>query len=68
MFSRYFWKYFIAEIIISLACSVAFITIEKSMPLWLTVVITVTFTVLYIIEAVNDLIKEFKELKDDRDI
>ena len=33
MFSSYFWKYFIAEIIVMLACSVAFITIEKTMPL-----------------------------------
>ena len=65
MFSSYFWKYFIAEIIVSLACSVAFVTIEKPMPLWLTAVITVTFTVLYGIEAINELIKEFK---DDRDI
>lgn len=68
MFSSYFWKYFIAEIIMSLACSIAFITIDKPMPLWLTAVITVTFTVLYIIEAVNDLIKEYKEYKDDRDV
>ena len=49
----------------SLACAIAFITIEKPMPLWLTVVITVTFTVLYIIEAITDLIKEYK---NDRDI
>lgn len=68
MFSNCFWKYFIAEIIVSAACAIAFTTIEKPMPLWLTAVITVTFTVLYIIEAVNDLIKEFKEYKDDRDI
>lgn len=68
MFSSYFWKYFIAEIIVSLACAIAFVTIEKPMPLWLTVVITVTFTVLYIIEAITELIKEYKEYKDDRDI
>lgn len=68
MFSSFFWKYFIAEIIVTLACSVAFITMEKPMPLWLTVVITVTFTVLYIIEAITDLIKEYKEYKNDRDI
>lgn len=65
MFSSYFWKYFIAEIIVMLACSIAFITIEMTMPLWLTDVITVTFTVLYIIETVNGLIKEFKEFKDE---
>lgn len=65
MFSTYFWKYFIAEIIVSVACSVAFFNIEKPMPLWLTAVIAVTFTVLYVIEAVNELIKEYKEFKDD---
>ena len=65
MFSSFFWKYFIAEIIVMLACSVAFITIEKTMPLWLTAVITATFTVLYIIEAITGLIKEYK---NDRDI
>ena len=68
MFSSYFWKYFIAEIIVSLACSIAFVTIEKLMPLWLTVVITVTFTVLYIIDAITGLIKEYKEFNNDRDI
>lgn len=68
MFSNYFWKYFIAEIIVSAACSVAFVAIEKPMPLWLTAVIAVTFTVLYSIEAITDLIKEYKEYKDDRDI
>ena len=68
MFSSFFWKYFIAEIIVTLACSVAFVAIEKPMPLWLTVVITGTFTVLYIIEAINDLIKEYKEYKDDRGV
>ena len=48
-----------------LACSIAFITIEKTKPLWLTAVITATFTVLYIIEAITGLIKEYK---NDRDI
>jgi len=65
MFSNCFWKYFIAEIIISAACAVAFTTIEKSMPLWLTTVIAVTFAVLYIIERIAQFIKESK---DDRDI
>lgn len=65
MFSNCFWKYFIAEIIISAACAIAFTTIEKSMPLWLTAVITVTFTTLYIVESIAQLIKESK---DDRDI
>jgi uncharacterized membrane protein HdeD (DUF308 family) len=65
MFSNCFWKYFIAEIIVSLAYAVAFTTIEKPMPLWLTTVIAVTFTVLYIIERIAQLIKESK---DDRDI
>jgi len=65
MFSNCFWKYFIAEIIVSAACAVAFTTIEKPMPLWLTAVITVTFTTLYAVESIAQLIKEFK---DDRDI
>jgi hypothetical protein len=65
MFSNCFWKYFIAEIIVSLACAVAFTTIEKPMPLWLTTVIAVTFTVLYVVERIAQLIKESK---DDRDI
>lgn len=65
MFSNCFWKYFIAEIIVSAACAIAFTTIEKPMPLWLTVVITGTFTTLYIVESIAQLIKEFK---DDRDI
>lgn len=65
MFSNCFWKYFIAEIIISAACAIAFTTIEKPMPLWLTAVITVTFTTLYVVESIAQLIKEFK---DDRDI
>lgn len=65
MFSNCFWKYFIAEIIISAACAIAFTTIEKPMPLWLTTVITVTFTTLYVVESIAQLIKEFK---DDRDI
>lgn len=65
MFSNCFWKYFIAEIIVSAACAVAFTTIEKPMPLWLTTVIAVTFAVLYIIERIAQFIKESK---DDRDI
>lgn len=64
MFSSYFWKYFIAEIIVSLACSIAFVTIEKPMPLWLTSVIAVTFTVLYVIEGITQLIKESKDERD----
>lgn len=63
MFSNTFWKYFIAEIIVSVACAIAFITIEKPMPLWLTTVIAVTFTVLYVIERIAQLIKD---PKDDR--
>lgn len=63
MFSNTFWKYFIAEIIISVACAIAFIVIEKPMPLWLTTVIAVTFTVLYVIERIAQLIKD---PKDDR--
>lgn len=65
MISNCFWKYFIAEIIVSLACSVAFTIIEKSMPLWLTTVIAVTFAVLYVVERIAQIIKESN---DDRDI
>jgi len=65
MFSNCFWKYFITEIIVSVACAVAFTTMEKPMPLWLTTVIAVTFTVLYVVERIAQLIKESK---DDRDI
>lgn len=63
MFSNTFWKYFIAEIIVSVACAIAFTVIEKPMPLWLTTVIAVTFTVLYVIERIAQLIKD---PKDDR--
>lgn len=65
MFSNCFWKYFITETIVSLACAIAFTVIEKPMPLWLTTVIAVTFTVLYVVERIAQLIKESK---DDRDI
>lgn len=61
MFSTCFWKYFIAEIIVSLACFVAFTTVEKPMPTWLTTVIAVTFTILYAIERIAQLIKESKD-------
>lgn len=65
MISNCFLKYFIAEMIVSLACSVAFTTIEKPMPLWLTTVIAVTFTVLYVVERITQF---NKDPKDDRDI
>lgn len=65
MISNCFLKYFIAEMIVSLACSVAFTIIEKPMPLWLTTVIAVTFAVLYVVERIAQLIKD---PKDDRDI
>lgn len=65
MFSNCFWKYFIAEMIVCAACSIAFTVIEKPMPLWLTSIIAVTFTVLYVVERIAQLIKESK---DDRDI
>jgi hypothetical protein len=60
MFSNCFWKYFIAETIVSISCAIVFTAIEKPMPLWLTTVIGVTFTVLYIIERISVFIKELK--------
>lgn len=65
MISNCFLKYFIAEMIVSAACAVAFTTIEKPMPLWLTTIIAVTFAVLYAVERIAQLIKD---PKDDRDI
>lgn len=47
--------------IVSLACSVAFTTIEKPMPLWLTTVIAVTFTVLYVVERIAQFNKDPKD-------
>lgn len=61
MISNCFLKYFIAEMIVSLACSVAFTTIEKPMPLWLTTVIAVTFTVLYVVERIAQFNKDPKD-------
>lgn len=61
MFSNCFWKYFIAETIVTasvcLACS--------NIPGWLIDIIAATFTVLYAIEALPNIIKE---VKNDRDI
>lgn len=65
MFSNCFWKYFIAEIIVSISCAIAFTAIEKPLPSWLIDIIAVTFAVLYIVERITQLIKESK---DDRDI
>ena len=65
MFSKYFWKYFIAEMLISAGCVIAFTAAEKPLPMWLVDIIAVTFAVLYVVERIAQLIKESK---DDRDI
>lgn len=61
MFSKCFWKYFIAEMIVSLVCAVAFTVIEKPLPTWLINIIAVIFAVLYAIERITQLIKESKD-------
>lgn len=65
MFSKYFWKYFIAEMLISAGCVIAFTAAEKPLPTWLINIIAAIFAVLYAIERIAQLIKESK---DDRDI
>lgn len=65
MFSKCFWKYFIAEMLISASCVIAFTAAEKPLPTWLINIIAVIFVVLYIVERIAQLIKESK---DDRDI
>ena len=60
MFSKYFWKYFIAEMLISAGCVIAFTATEKPLPMWLIDTIAVTFAVLYIVERIGVFIKEMK--------
>ena len=60
MFSKCFWKYFIAEMLISASCVIAFTAAEKPLPTWLIDIIAVTFTVLYIVERIGVFIKEMK--------
>lgn len=60
MFSKCFWKYFIAEMLISAGCIMAFIAAEKPLPIWLIDIIAVTFAVLYIVERIGVFIKEMK--------
>ena len=65
MFSKCFWKYFIAEMLISASCVIAFTTAEKPLPTWLIDIIAVTFAVLYVVERIGVFIKE---LKDERNL
>ena len=60
MFSKCFWKYFIAEMLISASCVIAFTAAEKPLPTWLIDTIAVTFAVLYIVERIGVFIKEMK--------
>ena len=60
MFSKCFWKYFIAEMLISAGCVIAFTAAEKPLPMWLIDIIAVTFAVLYIGERIGVFIKEIK--------
>ena len=60
MFSKCFWKYFIAEMLISASCVIAFTAAEKPLPTWLIDIIAVTFAVLYIVERIGVFIKEMK--------
>ena len=61
MFSKCFWKYFIAEILISAGCVIAFTAAEKPLPTWLIDIIAVTFAVLYIVERISVFIKRNKK-------
>ena len=65
MFSKCFWKYFIAEMLISAGCVIVFTAAEKPLPTWLINIIAAIFAVLYVVERIAQLIKESK---DDRDI
>ena len=61
MFSKCFWKYFIAEMLISAGCVIAFTVAEKPLPTWLINIIAAIFAVLYAIERITQLIKESKD-------
>lgn len=60
MFSKCFWKYFIAEMLISAGCVIAFTAAEKPLPTWLIDIIAAIFAVLYIVERIDVFIKEIK--------
>ena len=61
MCSKCFWKYFIAEMLISAGCVIAFTVAEKPLPTWLINIIAAIFAVLYAIERITQLIKESKD-------
>ena len=61
MFSKCFWKYFIAEMLISAGCVIAFTAAEKPLPTWLINIIAVIFAVLYAVERIGVFIKESKD-------
>lgn len=61
MFSKCFWKYFIAEMLISAGCVIAFTVAEKPLPTWLIDIIAVTFAILYIVKRIGVFIKESKD-------
>ena len=61
MFSKCFLKYFIAEMLISVSCVIAFTAAEKPLPTWLIDIIAVTFAVLYVVERIGVFIKESKD-------
>ena len=60
MFNKCFWKYFIAEMLISAGCVIAFTAAEKPLPIWLIDIIAAIFAVLYIVERIDVFIKEIK--------
>lgn len=61
MFSKCFLKYFIAEMLISAGCVIAFTAAEKPLPTWLIDIIAAIFAVLYIVERIDVFIKESKD-------
>lgn len=61
MFNKCFWKYFIAEMLISASCVMAFTAAEKPLPTWLIDIIAAIFAVLYIVERIDVFIKESKD-------
>ena len=60
MFSKCFLKYFIAEMLISAGCVIAFTAAEKPLPTWLINIIAAIFAVLYIVKRIDVFIKEIK--------
>lgn len=61
MFSKCFWKYFIAEMLISAGCVIAFTAAEKPLPTRLINIIAAIFAILYIVERIKVFIKESKD-------